>query len=238
MIERLLYKIIKTGLDWYKEDDGQRFERFLINELRLEAAEAASARIYFAGGEVDGESAEARPPTLQHGYARTGGPFPLWTIILGAERESQTYLGEDATALDSEGNYFVNPETGEIVESKIRRVTYLFNIQCMADNPDITLYYYHLLKYIILSSHDAFMDEDIYSPTVGGMDLMPDPRYLPNDIFARQVTIEIEGEECWTEANEGTAFELSGIAIDDTGGGESAEPGSVAAKVTTYQTGS
>lgn len=202
MIERILYDVVKRGLDWYKADDGQRFERFLISELRLSESEAAKARIYFAGGEVEGESFEARPPTLQHGYARTGGPFPLWTIILGSEKESAAVLGDDAMALDDDEAFF-DPETGEVVEAKVRIVTYTYLIHVLADNPDIVLYYYHLLKRIILSSHDQFLAADTDSILVGGMDLAPDPRYLPNDIFARQLSVDIDAEECWTEPKEG-----------------------------------
>jgi len=235
MVERIIFNVIKDGLAYYKGDDGQRFERFLLNELRLTADEAARARIYFAGGITeDGDTFEARPPTLQHGYARTGGPFPCWALILGSERESGTYLEDNAEFLDSAGMLTRDPETGEVLDTKIRRVTYTYQIHVIADHPDITLYYYHLLKRIILAQHNEFTKNDLDPPLVSGADLAPDPRYLPNDIFIRQVILEIDGDECWTEHLDGYANKISGIAIDDTGEGRTAGEGSVVAHVTPY----
>jgi len=233
MIERAIYRIINAKLEWFKADSGQRFERFLINELRLEASEAAKGNLYFAGGEDDsGNTIEARPPSIVHGYARTGGPFPCYALTLGSERESQAYLGQDGLVLDDDGFRYLDPETGEIVDPKVRRVEYTFNILVMADNPDVTLWYYHLLKRIILSSAEDFLESDMEVPIVSGADLAPDPRYLPHDIFARQLTLVIEGEECWTEALEGFASIISGIAIDDSGQSETTS--GTKALITTY----
>jgi hypothetical protein len=95
-----------------------------------------------------------------------------------------------------------------------------------------------LLKRILLAQHDAFLQADIYTPSIGGMDLVPDPRYMPHDIFVRQVTVEIEGEECWTEARDGFASSVSGIAVDDTGNGVTSGADGVVAKMTTFQAGS
>jgi len=238
MVERQIFDVIQEGLDFFTGDSGQRFERFLLNELELSVAEAAKGRIYFAGGTNDeGDAVEARPPTLRHGYARTGGPFPSWNIILGGEREKQPYLNDDALGITEDGERFFDPETGEVVDAKIRRVTYMINIQVIADHPDVTLWYYHLLKRIVLSQHDAFLEKDIYSPTIGGADLVPDPRYLPHDVFARQLTLEIEGEECWTETLEGGfSTTVGGIAVDDTGASKTSgdASASVTAKVTNY----
>lgn len=241
MVERIIYDVISDGLDWFKADQGQRFERFLLTELRLSVAEAAKGRIYFAGGtNTEGETVEARPPTLVHGFARTGGPFPCWALTLGSESESQVYLNDDAEFLDSEGNATIDPDTGEIVEPKVVRIEYLFNILCITDHPDVTLWYYHLLKRIIRSNHDMWLGNDIDPPTINGADLAPDPRYLPSDVFARQLTLRIEGEECWTEPREGYAVTLSGIAVADTDEELTAgdADGQVTAKVTIDTSGS
>jgi hypothetical protein len=242
MIERQIFTIINDRLDWFKADSGQRFERFLAGELELSAEEAARGKIYFAGGtNSEGDTIEARPPTLIHGYARTGGPFPCWALVLGGEQEAQAYLNDDALVLDIDGERAIDPETGRIVDPKIRRVRYTFNILVIADNPDVTLWYYHLLKRIVLSAHDAFFDADLESPTVTGADLAPDPRYLPSDVFIRQLTLTLEAEECWTEDFEGgVGTSITGIAVDDTGDSITAgdADGSVSATITTYAAGS
>lgn len=238
MVERIVYEVVREGLSYYTADSGQRFERFLLDEIRLSASEAAKGRVYFAGGtNSEGDTVEARAPTLIHGYARTGGPFPCWAIVLGGEREVQTYLNEDALPLDSEGNRFFDPETGDVIDSKIRRVEYTFNLQVIADHPDVTLWYYHLLKYIVLRQHNSFLENDVEPPMISGADLAPDARYLPSDVFVRILTLQIQGEECWSEPIEGGfATTVSGIAVDDTTEGltNGDATSSVTAGITTY----
>ena len=242
MIERQIFTIIAGGLAWFKGGDGRRFERYLLGELELTPDEAAQAQLYFAGGvDADGNTVEARPPTLIHGYARTGGPFPCWALILGNERETGTYLNDDALPVDEDGNRFYDPETGEIVDAKTRYVAYTFQIMVTTDHPDVTIYYYHLLKRILLSYHDEFIGNHLGAPTISGADLMPNPQYLPNDVYSRILTLEIEGEECWTEAFEGgVGLSVAGIALEDGSGGGQSGPagaaGTVGATVTTYTT--
>lgn len=236
MIERLIFRIVRDGLEHYTADTGQRFERFCLTELELEPTEVAKARVYFAGGtDPDGNAVEARPPTWQHGYPRQGGPFPLWALTLGGERDATTYLGDDAFPLDEDGNRYVNRETGEIVDPKILRVEYSYVIMCMADHPDINVIYYHLLKHIIRRERGAFIDAGMEPPTLNGADLAPDPRYLPSDIFVRQLTVQVEADECWTETDtDGRAFRTRGLHVDDTTNEETAGAGSQRALVTPY----
>lgn len=234
MAERLIYAVIEAGLSYYTEDSGQRFERFLREDLRLSVAEAAKGKVYFAGGtNSEGDTIEARPPTLIHGYARTGGPFPCWALTLGGENVAQRFLGDDAVPLDEDGDRIFDPETGEVVDPKVRYVTYTFNVLVIAEHPDVTLWYYSLLKAIILSQREAFLNQDLSVPEISGADLAPDPRYLPHDMFARQLTITVDGEEYWAEARTGFGGSVS-IAIDDTGTEATEGEGSVTAKVTTF----
>lgn len=243
MPERLLYRAIKVGLDWYKADEGQRYEQFCLNNLELTADESANARIYFAGGTLDDAAStvvKARPPTLHHGYPRPGGPFPAWSITLGGDRESQVYLADDAYPLDEDGERFID-EDGNVVDPKQRRIEYTFSILCIADHPDVTMYYYGLLRNIVLSQRSVFIDGGVDTPVLRGADLAPDARYLPSDVFARQLAVTVQGDECWTEPIDGGfAGSVAGIAMDDTGDGKTSgdDGSSVKALVTSYTAGS
>lgn len=216
MAERVLYEVIKEGLDWYKADTGKRFERFLTEYMRLGAEEVAKARIYFAGGLADGETVEAQPPNLIHGYARTSGPFPCWALVLGAEREVLNYLGDDAAFIDADGEHYLDPETGQIIDPKIKRVEYTFNILVITRHPDVTVWYYQLLKHIIMQQHHILIERDLSDPSLSGADLAPDPRYLPSDVFVRQLTVQLQSDEPWTEILDGFGSSISGIHLDDT----------------------
>jgi len=237
MAERIVYDVIQEGLAFFK-DEPARYEAFLLRELRLDAEEAANARIYFGGGTLsDGTVVEARPPTLIHGFARTGGPFPCYALMLGSERTAQEYLNEDGLPVDEEGNVFLD-EDGDRADAKIIRMAYTFNVHVIADHPDVTLYYYNLLKRIIHRQHGKFEENDLGDPQLTGADLMPDPRLLPHDVFARQLTIQIEGEECWTEAElDGYGTSVGGLHRDD-GDSATAGAGSTDASITTYAAGS
>jgi hypothetical protein len=219
MAERIIFKVVKDGLQRFI-DKPIRFERFLRAEIELEPTEAAKGRLYFAGGlDAEGNTVEARPPTVLHGYARQGGPFPCWALTLAAERRSQDYLNQDGAALDADGEPFIDEETGEVVDAKYRRVEYTYNFLVITDNADVTLWYYHLLKFIILSNYDVLKEHHLDDPDLSGADLAPDPRYLPSDVFARSLTLSIQTDETWTtEIAGGGGNRVGGIHVDDDEG--------------------
>jgi hypothetical protein len=219
MVERVLFEVISAGLEWYKDKPG-RFERFLSADQELSAEEAAHGRLYFEGGTLeDGTEVPAKPPTLIHGYARTGGPFPCWAMVLGGEKIATDYLGKDASFLDSDGENFYDEETGEIVDPKIRRMSYTFNILVHADHPDVCIWYYHLLKSIVMQSQDMLEERDVEDLEFSGQDMAPDPRYLPSDVFTRLLQVIVQGDEVWCERTFPAPGpkSLTGLYIDDDG---------------------
>jgi hypothetical protein len=217
MAERRIYEVIQDGLQVFK-DNPAALERWALEMLELDAEEAAKLRLYFAGGTNpdDGETIEARPPILVHGYPRVDGPFPCWAMTLGAETIEQDYLGKDAPFLDSDGEKFYNAETGEVVDPKARRLTYRYEVLVITDHPDITVYYYHLLKLILMSNQTSLEAADVEDFAFTGADLTPDPRFLPPDVFARVLTITVSGDEVWCEDLRATyGRSVSGIAVAD-----------------------
>jgi hypothetical protein len=242
MAERILYDEIKQGLEWYQADEGQRFERFLTEHMLLSVGEAALGRLLFAGGtDAEGNTVVPRPPTLVHGYPRIGGQFPCWALTLGSERTAQAYLGDDVLMVTEDGEFQYDPETGSVINPKGRRVEYNFNILVISDHPDVTVWYYHLLKQIIWRRHDELISRDLDNLDTNGADLAPDPRYMPSDMFARQLMVQIQGEEMWAEVMGEFGQTIEGIALNETGDGRtaSADPeASVKGLITPYTTGS
>ena len=235
MAERTIFTIIQDGLAEFTEesDRGRKFEQFLIQRMRLGEEEAAKARLYFAGGTNSaGETIEARPPTLVHGFAHTGGPFPCWALTLGGERTVNDYIGEDGLLLDSEGEKWIDPNTGRVVDPKLCRVEYTFVILNIADHPDIVVYYYQLLKYILRKNHQTLIEADLDGLSLTGADMMPDPRYLPSDVFARQLTVTVQSDELWFEEFDGEGTSVAVIHVDDSGEGRTIGAGSVDALIT------
>lgn len=234
--ERKLYAAIRSGLGRYTATPA--YFAKLLERLNLEPEEAADAMKYFAGGTAaDGSVILATPPTLVPGYARPGGPIPAWAFTLVGEQEVQSYLGDDDDALDEsdEGEPipFVDPITGESVDGKTRRVRYTFAVMVLTEHPDVTVYYYQLLKAIVLGAKTALINEGLDDLEFNGADLAPDAKYLPSTLWARIANISVTANEYWLNfLDEQPATRLSGLANDDTGNGETFGDGSVAAGIT------
>jgi len=196
MIERKLFDVLVRGIAWFSEKP-ERFARFLIEEHGLSEEEAAIARTYFGGDPEMDPPEPAHPPTIIHGYARQGGPFPCVALTLGAEDVATDYLGHDASTLDEDGEPYLDPETGDELDPKVRRMRYTFNLMIHADHPDVAIWYYHLIKHLVVSSCEELEQEDIEDITISGRDLAPEPRYLPDTIFTRLLAVTCEGDETW-----------------------------------------
>lgn len=185
-IERILYEVLTEGLQRYK-DRPELFGQFLIDG-GLSADEAAEQQTYFG----------AHPPKVIHGYARQGESFPLWAITLGQETNDQDYLGEDASFLDADGDVYLDDE-GNPIDCHIRRWSHSFQIWTMAGHPDVALYYYHLAKQILQAARTRLQSEDLDEVTYSGAELAPDPRYMPSDLFVRQLTISLKSDDTYRE---------------------------------------
>lgn len=209
MIERILYTVLKEGLDWFIESP-IRFERWLVAEKLLDAEEAGHARLFFEGDPAADPPVEPKYPHLIHGYARTGGPFPCAALCLGGEDIATDYIGEDAAFLDTDGEPYEDPETGRIVDPKVRRMRYTFQLMIHAQHPDVAVWYYHLMKWILMSSRAKLIAQDVEEMTFSGRDMAPDPRYLPDDIWTRMLTITVEGDETWEEPLDAYATRMTG----------------------------
>lgn len=235
MAERRLFEVVRDGLQVFK-DDPFAIEAWALDSLELSAEEAAKLRLYFEGGtNADGDEIPAKPPVLVHGYPRVDGPFPCWALTLGAETIEQDYLGKDAPFLDSEGSKHYDTRTGEVVDPRARRLQYRYEFLVITEHPDITVYYYHLLKLILMSNQTALEQSDVEDLAISGADLAPDPRYLPSDVFARVLTVIVSGDETWCESLPGPyARSVQGIAVDDTGEGVTSGEDGAVARVTTY----
>lgn len=235
MAERVIFTAVRDELALYTDpaDNGQRYKAFLIKNVELSEDEAEKARVFFAGGTYNGETFEAQPPKLTHGYPRQGGPWPQWALTLGGEQEVEHYLGDDGEPLDEEGNAYFD-EDGVPAESKVKRVRYTYNFLVIVDHPDLTLYHYHLLKHLLLRRTRYLIKNDLDNLQLSGADMAPDPRYLPHDVFARVLTVMVDTDECWVEPLDGgvRANKVGGIHTDDSGAGVTVGEGSVKAKVT------
>jgi hypothetical protein len=185
-VERILFDRMTNGLAVFTTDSSL-FEQFLIDG-GLTSDEASRAR----------EAFEEKPPHAIHGYARDGGPFPAWALTLGTEGTEVDYLGEDASGRDELGELYLDDD-GNPVDCHIRRWAKRYDIFVYADHPDQCLYYYQLLKHIMVSGRSELQQQDLDQITYAGAELAPDPRYLPSNMFVRRFSINLQSDESYNE---------------------------------------
>lgn len=200
MLQRLIYKRLKEGVAYVKSDP-RVIEQLFQDLFELERSEVESIKTAF----------QTKTPNVIHGYARTDSEFPLYSIVLGGERETDTYLSDDAGMIqDPEDEDYGADRLSSLWEST-------FQILCYTEHPDMTLYYYEIAKAIILTSD--FFSWGVLDFDTSGMDLAPDPRYIPEHLFVRQLTwkAKYEFERIDRNSKLGKAFKVRGIHVDKSG---------------------
>jgi len=207
MIQRLLYKRLIEGVAKFKAQP-ELFDKLFGDLFELDPPEIAAIKMAFA----------AKPPHVIHGYARSESEFPLYSIILSGERETDHYLSDDAgMVMDTDDDDFGADRLSALWEST-------FQILCYTEHPDLTVYYYEIAKSILIVSD--FFTYGILDFDMSGMDLNPDPRYIPEHLFVRQLTFraKYEFERIDEGSKFGKAFKVAGIHVDKSGSASDVGP--------------
>ena len=217
MIQRYLYTALSAGLEVINKNpkilDGLFSDLYGLGKTELDAI-----RKWFV----------ENPPMVMHGYARTDAKFPLYSITLQSEGEDKMMLGDEADqVMDSE-----DPDDGADTYAAMWQHNY--GILCYSKHPDGTMYLYEVAKAIILQAHDYLVAQDIWGIRISGMDVHPDPRYIPEYLFVRQLTFACESEfkQVAKGSKFGKAFAVDGIFVDSSGSPH--DVGEVKTLVTTY----
>lgn len=199
MIHRYLYDILTDGIQVIQNDltvlDELFQQQFLLGEET-----ANQVKTYFASKSLN----------VINGYPRTDSPFPLVAITLLSDNESEYVLNDDAGAIYDEDT----PHFGEDIKTTIW--DYVYQMLVISEHPDITAYYYEIVKSIILINIDTLVNLDCFNMSLSGSELAPDPRYLPEHLFSRQLTFKCSSEfqrfdkdSRWLKA-----FAVRGISVD------------------------
>lgn len=202
MIHRLLHDILTDGIAAITADI-TLLEDLFADHYEIEATETAAIREYF----------ETNGFNVINGYARSDSVFPLVSIVLASEGESTTVIGDDGgQVLDEEDPYY----TADIEAAFWDHV---FHLYIYTGNPDITAAYYELAKVILLAGLATFTDDGCFGYKMSGMDLAPDPKYVPEHLFVRQLVFSCQREfqRIDKDSRLSKAFAVAGIHIDESG---------------------
>jgi hypothetical protein len=171
ILERLLFDVLTAGVASMVKDDSA-LESFFLDEVGLEEEESDKAAALF----------RKEPPDVGHGYLRRDTSLPAIRIILTGETTSTQFIG---------GYGFLGED---------RRQTFAMmdgtqaTVVIYAQNPDVTLYLYHMVKFFLVGNLPVFQRGDWSGLSFSGSDLAPDPSLAPAGVFARRLTISAQRE--------------------------------------------
>lgn len=151
----------------------------------LSANDLASIKAYWADHE----------PSVLSGYARSEGPFPCIAVTLVSEDIAQDYVG-----IGQEARFLGTPPAKDGTKYK-RRITGTFGVMIYAEHPDIVACYYRVARRILNVGVWRMLEGGLNEPVISGADLMPDPRYAPDNLFVRRLNVTVEYEETWTDTD-------------------------------------
>jgi len=188
MIERLLFTALYDGIAELTANP-TRLEQIFQTYHGLSATETASIRKVF----------EAKPPNVIHSYAREDSKFPLFAIVLNNEQETTKVLSDFGGFVDPDAVEAMYAETGAAEDLEDRAITttffrHVYDILIYTNHPDVTIYYYELMKYFLMRARDFFREHRLYDLTLSGGDLTPDRQYLPAYLFTRRLAFSCGSE--------------------------------------------
>jgi hypothetical protein len=88
-----------------------------------------------------------------------------------------------------------------------------------AQHPDVVLYYYQLLKQIVINGFPVFKGCGLFNLRFSGADMAPDPAWVPAGLFVRRATLTCSQEYTQTmlSSRVGRAWKVQSIHIDAQG---------------------
>lgn len=220
MIHRYIHEILTTGVAAYQADT--RLLDDLFRELyELDETEIAAIKTGFL----------AKGLNVYTGYPRLDAKLPFVSIILAQESEAEAFIGDYAGIITEDGHTLY----GADVEGSIW--DHVFHLPIVSEHPDVTSYMYELVKTLLLVGLRFLVDQECFQFSFSGMDLAPDPKYIPEHLFVRQLVFSCQRQFSRIDRDSRLtkAFQVAGIHIDSSG--SPSDVGDVETLVTPYAEG-
>lgn len=181
MYERVLSNIIKEGIKLLAGNDA-------LLRMALGAPNWEESELDTLVEEWKGD----KKPRVFHGFARAGAQLPSYAVVLTNEQETGEYLDAGGVTYVDEISAFVEEveaALGTTVDVEIRRFQFGYQVFTFAEHPDVALAYYNALRSIFLGAFTKLTAAGFENPSYSGMDLSPQQQYLPENVFARVLSV-------------------------------------------------
>ncbi|MFA4944444.1 MAG: hypothetical protein WC789_07060 [Lentisphaeria bacterium] len=221
MIHRLVHQVVKTGMNAFLAD--ARMVDDLFTELfALPVEEVESIRTYL----------QSHTLRVVNGYPRVDVNPPLVAIILSQEGEDEHFLGYLAGMVDEDGDPAMR---GAEVQGSSWKHT--FQLPVVTEHPDVTAAYYEALKTVLIAGIPTLVEGGCWGFQLSGAELAPDPRYIPEGLFVRQLTLSLNAPFLYFNRASalGKAFQVSGLHVDRSG--SPSDPGAVKTNIGVFAEG-
>lgn len=219
MIQRLIYQVLQRGIELANEQP-EILEDLFEENYSLTRAEVDGIKQFFR---------ESTPDVI-HGWARSDSTFPLYSIVLIRETETEHFLSDDAGQIENPSD----PDYNADCYSTIWQHDY--DVIAYAEHPDLVQYMYELAKSSFFAAEEAFISEGLFELHLSGSDVPPAP-YIPEHLFLRRLTFSAQREFMRTDKRSKLykSFRLDGMHVDRSG--SPSDPGPVQSNITTYTRG-
>jgi hypothetical protein len=205
MMQRLIFDALKQGSLMLAQDPSLLEDMFgPESQYGYSTAEIEAIKTIF----------KTTAPYPVHGYAGRDHTFPLWAILLAGEQESERALGDDTGFVDDPDD----PEFGTDLTGSIWDHNYAVLVYGLS--PDVCSYCYEVARSILMLARRDWVNQYGYhNIRLSGADLAPDPRYFPEHMFIRQLTVSGSGEHSFpVEGSKfGRAWKVAGMHVDKSG---------------------
>jgi hypothetical protein len=197
MINRVLYNVLQYGINAVQQDTTLLSD--LFGDLYgLTSTEVASIQTYF----------QTKTFTVVQGYPHQAMKPPVYALVLSAEQQDERFIG-DEVGMVLDGSQYSNCDQYGAIWS------HNYQVLCYADHPDVCFYMYEIAKNAFQGADHYMLEQNVLEWSYGGMDLMPDERYIPQNLFCRAMTITAKSQFTRIDRNSrlSKAFKVSGIAV-------------------------
>lgn len=128
-----------------------------------------------------------RSPSVVHNYPKAGAKLPAMAIVVGEEKLAleEKFLYDFAkVCVDQYGD--VNYEPIDVFTAGFDSELSVF---VYAENADESIFWYEVAKFVLQQARNLLTKVGIDNLSLSGQDLYPDPAFLPEYLYLRQLNL-------------------------------------------------